>query len=276
MNEIQEVIVKHRGAGRNFLNASIPLLEGQRSQAKVDLYQPVADEVVGGLFARVFRYFQTILIDFHLWAEDLGPVVLRMMLESVFYMRFLERQSQPELYLAFQQYGIGQEKLYKLQLLKLMEEGKIKETPELREFIASDSDEEISDELLSIKLKNFMDVRQVAIDAGMADEYVLHYQPDSVHVHGHWPALRKFYLEMCQEPLHRLHLQPSFSLPDLDVSIVGRAVMLMGDAYDLWRARYGLEDVLQPLVDAYFGELKAAFSESGQAEPSEPTDSPVA
>jgi hypothetical protein len=88
MNERQQLIVRYRQLGRDFLNAAIPLLEAQVKQAKPDLYDPVADEVLGGLFARVFRFLHTILLDYHLWAVDMGSVILRMMLESVFYMRF--------------------------------------------------------------------------------------------------------------------------------------------------------------------------------------------
>jgi Family of unknown function (DUF5677) len=254
MTEQQEMIVKYRQAGRKFLAAAIPLLEAQRNEARVDLYQPIADEVMAGLFSRVFRFLQTFLLDFHLWAEDLGHVVLRMMLESVFYMRFLSGQNQPDLYLEFQSYGIGQEKLYKLQLRRLLDEGKLTDTPELRAFIESQSDEEITDELVNVQLKNFMDIRKLANDAGMADEYVMHYQPDSVFIHGHWPVLRTFYLETCKEPLHRMHLQASFRLPSLDPRMIVRAIIFMGDAYDMWRDRYGLEDVLAPLIDAYVAE----------------------
>jgi hypothetical protein len=275
MTERQEMIVKYRLAGRNFLSATVPLLEEQRSLAKVDLYEPVVDEVLGGLFARVFRYLQTFLLDYHLWAGDLGRVVLRMMLESVFYMRFLSNQNQTELYLEFQRYGIGQEKLYKLQLRKLMDEGKLEDTPELREFIASDSDEEISDELVNVQLKNFEDLRKLAGSAGMADDYVLHYQPDSVHVHGHWPALRQLYLETCREPLHRLHLQPSFRLPALDSRLVVRAMILMGDAYDMWRTRYGFDDVLEPLIGKYAMEAtEEAAGENDSNAPSSSTSVP--
>jgi hypothetical protein len=270
MNERHELIVKYRQAGRNFLQAALPLLEEQKGQAKIDLYQPVADEVMGGLFARVFRFFQTFLLDYHLWAVDLGPVVLRMMLESIFYMRFLANQNQPDLYLEFQRFGIGQEKLYKLQLCKLLDEGKLEDSPELRRFIESDSDEEISDELVSVQLKNFMDIRKLANEAGMADEYVLHYQPNSVHIHGHWPVLRQFYLETCREPLHRFHLQPSFCLPALDPSMVARAALLMGDAYDIWRDRYGLNDVLEPLIGAYAAEVMERTPESADSADSVP------
>jgi hypothetical protein len=45
-----------------------------------------------------------------------------MMLESVFDLRFLVERNEPELFIAFQKYGIGQEKLYKMQLRNLLEE----------------------------------------------------------------------------------------------------------------------------------------------------------
>src|SRR5439155_17607879 len=186
------------------------------------------------------------------WADDLGRVVLRLMLESLFYLRFLTEQNRPELFLAFQKYGIGQEKLYKMQLRKLLEEGKLEASADLREFIDSDSDEEISDELVNVRLKNFEDLRKVAIEAGMKDDNVLHYQPESTVVHGHWPALRRYYLEMCTEPLHRLHLQPTFRLPSLDPQLLDQAFRLFMAAYQLWIKRYGLEDRVSPLVDQYF------------------------
>jgi len=185
MTEQIKFISGFRDAGRKFLDAAVPVLEAQRAESKVDLYEPVPDEVLGGLLARAFRFLQTFVLDYHLWADDLGRVVLRMMLETVFYMRFLTEQNQPELFLAFQTYGIGQEKLYKMQLRKMLEEGKLHDSPDLLDFIDSESDEEITDELVSVRLKNVEDLRKLATDAGMKDEYVLYYQPDSTIVHGH-------------------------------------------------------------------------------------------
>ena len=260
MSKQHDFLAGFRACGREFLDAVIPLLEAQRAESSVDLYDPVTDEVLGGLLARVFRFLQTFVLDYHLWADDLGRVVLRMMLEAVFYMRFLTEQNQPELFLAFQKYGIGQEKLYKMQLRKMLEEGKLQDSPELRDFIDSDSDEEIADELVNVRLKNFEDLRKLATDAGMKDEYVLHYQPDSTIVHGHWPALRRYYLETCLEPLHRSHLQPTFSLPSLNPQLLDRAFRLFMAAYELWVKRYGLQDRITPLVDQYFENCNAVTS----------------
>lgn len=272
MSKRLNFVTGFRDAGRKFLDAAVPVLEAQRAESKVDLYEPVPDEVLGGLLARVFRFLQTFVLDYHLWADDLGRVVLRVMLEAVFYMRFLTEQNQPELSLAFQTYGIGQEKLYKMQLRKMLEEGKLHDSPELCDFIDSESDEEITDELVSVHLKNFEDLRKLATDAGMKDEYVLHYQPDSTIVHGHWPALRRYYLETCREPLHRLHLQPTFCLPPLNPDLLNRAFRLFMAAYDLWVKRYGLQDRITPLVDQYFESCNAVIGKHEASPDRDPSE----
>jgi len=266
MSARSDSIAIFHDCGRKFLDSVIPILEQQRASAKIDLYEPVADEVLGGLFARCFRFLQTFILDYHLWADDLGRVVLRLMLESVFYMRFLALQNKLELFSAFQKYGIGQEKLYKMQLRKLLEEGKLPDSPDLREFIDSDSDEEIWDELVNVHLKNFEDLRKLATDAEMKDDYVLHYQPESTIIHGHWPALRRYYLEQCREPLHRLHLQPSFALPALNPGLLIRAFELFMAAYDLWIKRYGLEDRMAAIVDQYWDGCAEAIPEEAHIE----------
>jgi hypothetical protein len=92
-------IVRLRQCGRKFVAAAIPLLEAQRNQASIDLYEPIADEVMGGLFARTFRLLHAIMLDLHLWSVDLSRVILRMMRESVFYMGFLSKQNTPEAFL---------------------------------------------------------------------------------------------------------------------------------------------------------------------------------
>jgi hypothetical protein len=266
MSESHDFIVGFRNCGREFLDSAVPILEAQRGSANVELYEPVADEVIGGLFARVFRFLQTFVLDYHLWADDLGRVVLRMMLETNFYLRFLSNQNQSELFLAFQRYGMGQEKLYKMQLRKLLEEGKLADSQELRDFIDSDSDEEIPDELVNVRLKNFEDLRKLAMSADMKDDYALYYQPDSIIVHGHWPSLRNYYLQTCREPLHRFHLQPTFRLPALNPGLLDRAFRLFMDAYELWRKRYGTEDQLSPLVKQYFEGCEAVLAEQSESE----------
>ena len=104
------------------------------------------------------------------------------------------------------------------------------------------------------------------LQANMKDYYVLYYQPDSTVVHGHWPALRRYYLQMCREPLHRSHMQPTFDLPGLNPELLVRALRLFMEAYELWRKRYGLEDQLGPVVEQYINGCDAAMSEQAVPE----------
>jgi hypothetical protein len=271
MTERIDYILALRNCGRVFVDTAIPVLEKQQAAAITDLYDPVEDEVIGGLFARIFRFLQTLVLDYHLLAEDLGRSVLRMMLESLFYLRFLIEQNQHELFQEFQKYGIGQEKLYKLQLRKLLEEGVLKDSDELRAFIDDNADDEIWDELVNVKLKNFEDIRKVAKKAQLEEAYALYYQPDSVIVHGHWPVLRQYHLRQCTEPLHRGHWQPHFHLPHLEPLVIERALSIFGDAYFLWVKRYNLSDEIGPLIEAY---LNCSDSISEQPEEQPDVDRP--
>jgi hypothetical protein len=67
----------------------------------------------------------------------------------------------------------------------------------------------------------------------MKDEYVLHYQPDSIIAHGHWPSLKHYYLERCEESLHRFHSQPRFGLQQLNLRLLERALGYFMDAYEV-------------------------------------------
>jgi len=263
MSDFHDYIVAARQCGRKFLDAAVPVLEEQRAQAETNLYEPVVSEVLGGLFARVFRFLQTFVLDYHLWAEDLGPVVLRMMRESVLYMRFLAQHDGTRQYLEFQKYGMGQLKLYKLQLRKLLEEGKIPDSVDLRQFIDSDCDEEVSDLLLEVRLKNFEDLRKLSEAVEAKEEYVRCYQPESIIVHGHWPALKDFYLQECTQPLHRWHLQPTFRLPGLDRALVFQAVDLCATAYTIWREKVGLTDAIAALLNQYREDMESLEKPAG-------------
>ncbi len=81
-------------------------------------------------------------------------------------------------------------------------------------------------------------------------------------------------LAMCEEPLHRLHLQPTFDLPPLNPKLLERAFHLFMEAYQLWVQKYGLEDQMSQLVTQYFDCCSAAFSEqsTGTKDSNDPKD----
>ena len=75
MIDRRDFIVRTRDAGRDLADQLIQVLEEQSEMASLGLYEPVEDEVLGGLFARVFRFLHTFILDYHLWADDFGRVV---------------------------------------------------------------------------------------------------------------------------------------------------------------------------------------------------------
>jgi hypothetical protein len=159
-------------------------------------------------------------------------------------------------------YGIGQEILYKTQLQELTDQGKVTDSPELRDYITSPSDDEIADGLVSVKLKNFEDIRKLAEACDLKDLYVLYYQPFSIDAHGHWPALRKNYLIKCEEPLHRFHFRPTFRLPGLDFSLIEIALELFLQAYHLWAEHYKLRSELETVVENFIACVDASFAKA--------------
>ncbi len=258
--EIIDFTGKIASLGRELIDEVIKVIEEQQKEIKVDLFSPEKDQVINGLFFRTLRFYHSFVISFHFWSMDMSEIITRSMLESKYYLKFLLDNDKEEFYQEFVKYGIGQEKLYKLHLARLIDEGKIEKTDSLVDFIDSQSDDEIWDELVSIKLKNFDDIRKIADSIGEKDSYSLEYQPYSITIHGQWPALRKFYLRRCEDPLHRFHYIGTTQLPPLDPRTLFQTEAIFYDTYLLWIKHYGLEDKIKPLLDNYAKKLDSIFS----------------
>jgi hypothetical protein len=250
--------MKLRQCGRDFIDHATPVLQLQSQNAKSDLYDPTADHVLGGLFARQYRFLQTYVLDFHVWAADLGRVILRMMVETLIYLKYLSSNS-PDECREFVKYGIGQEVLFKAQLKELVNQGKIPNSEELCSYLESPVDKELTEQLIKVKLKNFENLRKLSEECDLKDLYNLYYQPFSVTMHGHWPDLRRYYLVECKEPLHKFHLHPNFNLPPLDFKLLRIAVDLFLQSYAFWTAHYGLKDELTELVIRYRDCITSCF-----------------
>lgn len=242
--------------GRNTADKLIKVLEIQQDNIVLDIYSKERDEVLNGLFFRVFRFYHSFLISFHFWAADIAEMLSRTMLESVIYMRFLTKNNKEELFKEFVKYGIGQEKLFKAHLATLIDEKKVRSTQELVDYINSASDDEVWDELVSIKLSNFENLNKLADQAGSKYEYTVRYQPYSITEHGHWPALKRYYLKRCNNPLHRFHFIGSARLPNIDLSFLFSITSLFYESYSIWRNVYKLDDEVKPILDMYISSVK--------------------
>lgn len=246
-----DVIDEFRNCGRDAADKIIAVLESQQEKIEIDTYSRHKDEVVNGLFFRVFRFYHSFLISFHFWAADISEMTYRTMLESLFYLKFLTHENKEDLYKEFVKYGIGQEKLFKAHLGTLLDEKKVVSSPELIDYINSGSDDEIWDELISIKLSNFENLNKLAEKIDSKYDYTVHYQPYSITEHGQWPALKRFYLKRCKNPLHRYHFIGNARLPYMDLSFLFSTSNLFYDAYLIWIKTYGLPDEVKSIIDEY-------------------------
>lgn len=246
-----DFIEEFRNYGRNTADSIIEILETQQEKIDLDTYSREKDEVVNGLFFRIFRFYHSFLIDFHFWASDVAEIMYRTILESLIYLEFLANEDNEELYKEFVKYGIGQEKLFKAHLATMIDEKKIKSTPEIVNYVNSSSDDEFWDELVSIKLTNFDNIKKLADRTYLKYDYPLHYQPYSITEHGQWPALKRYYLKRCKNPLHRYHFIGNAHLPNLDLSFLVSITNLFYAAYSTWIKIYGLPDEAKSILEAY-------------------------
>ena len=175
----------------------------------------------------------------------------RTMLESLIYLKFMTKEDKDDIYREFIKYGIGQKKLFKAHLAGLIDEKKIESTQDLVDYVNLSTDDEIWDELVAIKLANFDNIRKLADATDLKYEYPLYYQPYSITEHGQWPALKRFYLKRCKNPLHRLHFIGNARLPSLDLTFLMSTTNLFYEAYAVWIKVYGLEDEVKPILEEY-------------------------
>ena len=185
-----------------------------------DLYNPIKDEILFGLFSRVLRLYCFFIEVPTLWARDIGGIFLRCMVDTAITFVYLAKCGTDEEFRKFKEYGQGQEKLL---MLHMQDNYPNSESIDGRTF------EKISEdlggfnvELLDIELGHWTkkDTRRLATEAGMLDFYRMIYSPTSGDLHGNWINLKNTSLCHCLEPLHRYHRLPAFIEPPLYVNIL--------------------------------------------------------
>jgi hypothetical protein len=143
-------------------------------------------------------------------------LTLRTMAECLITLSYLIQQNQERLWRTYVEYGRGQAKLFSL---KLQESGTNPSyvDPDTIDAIAN---EEVSEEYRSIDLGHWEkeDLRTMAQQSGLKEEYDMYYGWTSAYSHGHWGAIRELILTVCANPLHRAHRLPGGNivpLPDV-------------------------------------------------------------
>src|SRR5204863_302436 len=131
-------------------------LRDRQHRVEIDNYEPTADEVKLGLASRTFRLLRHLAADPDLWTNEMGPHVLRSMIDARIIIAWLLKQNDPELFHKFKDYGLGKRKLFKLQLEELMD----------REELSSDEGDEALHRRLEAEVNQDLMEEFIRIDVG--------------------------------------------------------------------------------------------------------------
>ena len=187
-----------------------------------DLYAPDRFEVLTGLVGRAVRLVRTIAGYPLMWTMEQGAPVLRALVESRIIIRYLVAKGEPELYERFRAYGVGHLKLLKLHMEEFIDiAGEAGEgMKDYLELISTYVNRDHYEEYINIDLGgNFagIDMRKMADEVDLGNDYRLLFQPASSNVHGEWGAIDMNVFEPYLNPLHANHRV----LADNDRTVIG-------------------------------------------------------
>jgi hypothetical protein len=210
--------------------------------ARVDLYEPGAEEVLTGLLARQVRFFAIMADDPHFWQPDFAGIGLRAMTEALINLQYIAAGGN-ELAQRFREYAIGHVKLQKLHIEKLVDAGALPSDWESRvDALQQQIDLERWEETIQIDLGRWTDadIREIATSVGLKAEYDLFYAPGSAHMHGEWSSLIETVLTPCRDPLHRFHRVPlELRLVPQNPRFLVSALDLLDQTFRSWRVATG-------------------------------------
>jgi len=199
---------------RGFIEAIDELgkhLREYQLRADIDIYEPTSDEVKFGLASRMYRLLRRFAADPDLWTNDMGPHILRSMIDARIIAAWLLKQNDPELFQKFKDYGLGKRKLFKLQLEELMDRDQLaadEDDEALHRRLEAEVNQDVMEEFIAIDVGGSFsgkNIRQMAQETDLAELYSLSYQPLSTEAHGEWGSLIALDLRHCGNPLHRYH-----------------------------------------------------------------------
>ncbi|MFZ5768623.1 MAG: DUF5677 domain-containing protein [Bacillota bacterium] len=210
---LEQTLTFNSKAARDYLDVL-------RQRLWVDLYDPIRDEILFGLFARLTRLYCLLCDDPLLWARDIGGILLRCLADTAITFAYLAKRGTADDFKRFIEYGHGQRKLLMLHL-----QDNYPDSRSLEGMTAEEISQELGGfmaELTEIELGHWLkeDTRKLAQQAGMERVYRLVYAPASSDLHGSWLSLKQCNLLRCGEPLHRFHYLPALVNPPLVINTI--------------------------------------------------------
>ncbi|WIG18395.1 DUF5677 domain-containing protein [Kocuria rosea] len=185
-----------------------------------DLYSPDRHEVLTGITYRHLRAVAMMVRFPGYWTMEHGSPTLRNLVESRIILKWLVKQDDPDLYGKFKDYGRGRVKLLLLHLREYRDEMEDppQELVEQVEYLDAFVNQEMTEEFQDISIeRNFANknVRDMAKEVGLTNDYHFVFAPTSSNLHGEWGPLDQFVLAPCGNSLHRGH-----RIPNTDPSLV--------------------------------------------------------
>lgn len=166
-----------------------------------------------------------------------GRVMLRVLFETYITLAYLikKEKEQPKVWDDYRSHGSGQANL----IYRKFEENNYASSTVDKETIERIANEDKWVEFVPINLGHWdsSDLRKLSEYVGEKQLYDQYYAYTSGFVHGSWAAVRESVFQKCFNPLHRLHLLPTFDLPLMSsvtkdmMDLTNKLLSLVGVAY---------------------------------------------
>jgi len=184
------------------------------TRASIDLTNTKRFEVLAGLLSRNAQWMMDMACDMGMLISPHYQIVIRCMVETLLRIKWYALKASDEDFVRFQQFGLGQEKLF-------VEHLKTEESRGLWNQEALEREIEVREGWInSQRLTSFLDVdlgggpegkdlRRLAEDIDVLRLHRLFFSPLSSAVHGHWNTIASVNMIPCANELHGLHYLPA-------------------------------------------------------------------
>jgi hypothetical protein len=204
---------------RAIVDACDALGKGLRATQLEVLRDPAADEpnaVLFGLASRMYRLLYTFIERPSAWAPDTASLHLRPIVDARILVGWLITRDDPEIFAAYREHGLGRLKLVREHIKADLGEDLDDSALEMLDYLDARVNLERDEWFQPVNLGSFadVDVRKMAMEAGLKREYDLTYAPLSSENHGEWPTVRDDDTLLCEEPLHGDHRVGAFQPPE--------------------------------------------------------------
>lgn len=174
-----------------------------------------------------------------------GRLVLRSLSEIYITLKYLAFKNSDEVWQNYRAYGVGQAKLCSLKDEDLDKKPKFFDN----ELVKRIANEDKWEEFVDIELGNWdkSSLRDMSVESGCKDIYDMYYSWTSAYTHGSWGAVRESTMDVCGNPLHRMHRIPCISihpLPDTladSVFLMNKILELVGNEFPSFKDNIELE-----------------------------------